>query len=109
MGFAKFYANTLEFQGTSFSKAISRKDGEVFDSKYSAEYEVRDENNELKSDDDLTRSGDDKSFIFEIPETDTTDWLGNYKLVVYLLDSTNAAFKRPIYENNMEYNDARAR
>jgi len=96
------------YQGTSFTETLGHEDETVWGATEELSFVVTDPDNNEVSSGDLVRSGDDLSFTFTIPHGDTTDWLGEYLLLIYQTDTGNADIRVPVAQYELTYETTKA-
>ena len=91
------------YQGTSFTQTLEHEDGTVWGATEELNYEMTDLENNIVSSGDLIRSGDDLTFAFVVPETDTTTLEGEYLLLVYQTTTDDVRIKVPVAQYELTY------
>lgn len=101
------YVKTMQvatlYQGTSYTQSLVKSDGSTWAPDERLNYKMTDETNVIVSQGDLIRSGDDLSYTFTIPASDTISLLGDYLLLVYQTDITNANVNVPVAQYDITY------
>ena len=108
MSFKRYEGASTEYQGTSFTRTLIKKDETAWESNNIGDWKMVDEDGITVASGSLTKVNSDFGFEFEVDEEDTTSLLGTYLLVAYLRDTVNSSFARIIAEYVITYNEVKA-
>ena len=92
-----------EYQGESFYRELGKSDGSIWSSTESTYCELLRRSGGITYTIPLNRSSDHKRMLLEIPASVTTPIVGQYLLLVYLLDSLDPEIKDVVAEYKIEY------
>ena len=105
MAYVKYEGADTKYQGTSFTRTLTKKDGSLWASNETATYKMVDSDGTEVDTGILVKSVDNTGLIFEVGKTTTATFLGEYKLVVYLEDTVNLEYSEAIAKYTITYTD----
>ena len=103
MPFVRYAASTTKYQGTSFVRTLTRKDGEPWASTHSSDWVLVDEYGVTIATGNLIKVNIDLGLRLEVHDSETTDLKGLHKLFVYLHDSDNTTLSDIIMEYSITF------
>ena len=108
MSFVRYIGADTKYQGTSFVRTLTRKDGATWGATHTSAWSLVDPNNAIVTSGTCDKINGNLGFYLEIPDTETVALVGNYLLVAYLYDSDNTDLSDIIMEYTLVYNEVRA-
>ena len=109
MAYNKKVGTSVEYQGESFTKSLTKSDKSAWEDNELANYIVYNTNGEVVTSGSLVRSIDLLSLTFLLGKTDTTNMFGIYRLLVYMTDSIITEMNYVIAEYKLDYRKTTAR
>ncbi len=109
MGYIKKNGKSIEYQGESFSKSLTKEDNSVWGDNEVATYELLNQSGTIIDTGTLTRSDNLTNMTFIIGKTVTADLLGVYRLLIYLSDTVITEMNYVIAEYRLDYKKTSAR
>ena len=100
------------YQGTSFTISLGKgekADNLTWDANETGEFIVVDNTNAIVLTRAMIKSTDSTSLTFKVYQSDTTDWLGNYRILAFQLDSNDAEVRVPKGDYEVEYETTKAK
>lgn len=108
MSFKRYDGASTEYQGTSFTRTLIKKDKTPWENTNIGDWKIVNELGATVASGNLEKVNSDYGLKFEVNEEDTVDLLDGYLLVAYLRDSVNAGFSRIIAQYALVYNEVKA-
>ena len=108
MSFKRYEGTATEYQGTSFTRTLIKKDKIAWTAENIGYWKMVDGLGVSVASGTLEKVNTDFGFKFEVNEEDTVALLGSYLLVAYLKDTVNLGFSRIIAEYVIVYNEVKA-
>lgn len=109
MAYAKKRGQSVEYQGDSFSRSLTKDSGAIWEANEEANYKMVDMKGTIVASGDLVKSVDNLSMSFMVGKTATANLVGIHKLIVYLTDTSVAEMSYPIAEYKIDYKKLTAR
>ncbi len=108
MGYVKVFGSKTLYQGQSFSKSLTKKDGSIWESNEVGDFEMFNSDGTVVSSGSLVKSGDNLSLTFTIPDDDTASLVGAHTINADLTDTVDDAIRIPLAEYDMTYKEKKA-
>ena len=108
MSVKRYIGASTEYQGTSFTRTLIRKDKTAWLSNNVGDWIMVDVGGVTVANGALEKVNSDFGFKFEVNEEDTTNLVGTYLLLSFLKDTVNVGFSRPLAEYTIVYNEIKA-
>jgi hypothetical protein len=109
MAYSKTTGSYVEYQGESFSLKFQKKDDKRWLSNEVITCKLIDNTGSVLHENQLDKSIDALYMILFIGQSVTANLLGDYKLLIYIGDSTDSEVNYVIAEFKMKYKKAKAR
>lgn len=103
MAYGKKTGKSIEYQGESFTKSLTKEDGTAWEDNEIALFVLIDNKGLEVTTGSLVRSIDLLSLTFLLGKTQTTSLFGIYRLLVYLSDSVITEMNYVIAEYRLDY------
>ena len=108
MNYKKVVKRFTEYEGESFSQAVSKKGGGAWEDNETAVYSLIDTEGVVQTTGNLIRSEDKKSLGFLMPSSVTAGLSGKHVIFVDMLDTDNTDVRNVIAEYAIEYTSRKA-
>ena len=109
MGYVKKTGKSIEYQGESFGKSLTKDGGLVWGDNEIATYKLFNQNGDIIDNGTLTRDDKLTNMTFIVGKTVTTNLHGVYRLLVYLSDTVITEMNYVIAEYRLDYRKSSAR
>ena len=109
MAYVKKTGISIEYQGESFTKSLTKEDNSEWDDNEISNFKLFDTSGNLVTSGSLVRSVDKLSLTFLLGKTQTADLFGIYKLLVYISDTIITEMNYVIAEYQLTYKKTTAR
>lgn len=103
MAYVEKNGNYTQYQGQSFSRALTKESGAIWEANETAYLTLTDSSNNEVLRRNLGKSVDNLSFYLLVGTGDTTELDGSYNLIVYVEDSNNSELNDVIADYKMRY------
>lgn len=96
------------YQGTSFSRTLKKGNGDTWADNELANFVVTDKSANVSTSGDLERDGSETQLSFTLSDDETAKFIGDYLLLVHLIDTTDPEIDIIIAEYHLEFLNKKA-
>ncbi len=108
MAYVKNEESIEKYQGTSFTKTLTKSSGEIWEDNEILEYIVTDNSGTEVANGNLVKSDDKLQITFLLGSSDTDSFIGDFLLLVHLKDSIELEIDNIIAEYHLTYINKKA-